>query len=945
MRLYICALLLLATLSAHCQGYTVDGVITDSYDNSTLMSAIVKLIPRTDSTQWVGAETDTAGKFVFTNVSNGSYRIQVSYIGYQLTEVKLKVASADKHLGKVAMPRTGNTLKDVPIVARQDRVTQKADTTEYNANAYKVNPDANAEDLVTKMPGITSDNGTVKAHGETVQKVYVDGKEFFGDDATLALKNLPAEIIDKVQVFDKWSDQAQFTGFDDGNSQKAINITTKRGRNNGVFGKIYAGYGYLDDSRYNAGAIINWFDGDRRLSVLGMSNNINVQNFSTQDLLGVVGSSSQRGGGFSGGGGGRRGGGGGGGMPGGGGGASQAVNNFLVGSQGGISTTHSAGLNYSDVLGKKKKVKITGSYFFNLTDNQSNTDLTRQYFNAGDSSTYYTESNNTKSRNINHRVNLRIEYAMDSMNKLIFTPKLNLQQNNQTNNILGQTTLAQTEFLGQSNSSYYAHNFGYTLSGDILYQHKFKKPRRTLSIDVNGSFNDKKGNTSLTSENLFASTSDSTLTDQQATVLNNSYTVSGNITYTEPAGKTGMVMLNYSPSNTWNHSNKETHNYDTLTNSYNLLDTVLTNKFDNIYMTHKAGAGYRFATKQMNFMVGVNGQYAYLSGSEVFPVSFTTKRTFINVLPGAMFTYKFSTTSNLRIFYRTSTNPPSVTQLQNVIDNSNPLLLSTGNPDLKQAYTHSLVVRYGLTNQKKAQSFFAFLGATYTQQYIGNSTVIAERDTMLQNDVILHAGSQLSQPVNLNGSLNANAFLTYGFPIDKIKCNMNFNAGATYARTPSLINGITNTANTYNVSGGAVLSSNISEDVDFTISYSGNYNIVKNSLQTSSNNNYYSHTVNAKFNYQFWKGFVFNTALQNKLYAGVAQGFNQDIFLWSASLGYKFLKDKSLEAKVGVNDILNQNTGVTRTVNETYVEDSRTQVLKRYLLVTVTYTLRYFKKA
>src|ERR1019366_9286015 len=439
-------------------------------------------------------------------------------------------------------------------------------------------------------------------------------------------------------------------------------------------------------------------------------------------------------------------------------------------------------------------------------------------------------------------------------------------------------------------------------------------------------------------------TTDSTILDQQATFYNNSYTVSGSITYTEPVGKTGMIQLNYNPSNTWNTSDKETNNLDTAARTYSLLDTTLTNKFNNIYMTHRGGVSYRFSNSKINMMVGVNAQYAMLSGQEVYPVSFSTNKNFFNVLPSAMFTYRFSTTSTLRLFYRTSTSPPSITQLQNVIDNSNPLLLSTGNPELKQAYSHSVVIRYSLTNRQKAQSFFAFAGATYTQQYVGSNTIIARHDTMLESSVVLHAGSQLSQPVNLDGSLNVNSFFTYAFRIDKIKCNMNLNAGATYQRTPSLINSLQNLSNTYNINGGFVLGSNISEKIDFTISYSGSYNIVKNSLQTSSNNNYFNHTAGVKFNWMFYMGYVFNTSIQNTYYAGVSQGYNQDIFLWNASLGYKFFKDQSLEVRASINDILNQNSGISRTVNETYVEDSKTQVLKRYLMLTVTYTMRYFKK-
>ncbi|HLP53088.1 MAG TPA: outer membrane beta-barrel protein, partial [Chitinophagales bacterium] len=725
----------------------------------------------------------------------------------------------------------------------------------------------------------------------------------------------------------------------DGNSQKAMNILTKKGMSKGVFGKVYAGYGYLTDSRYSAGASVNYFDGDRRIALIGMSNNVNSQNFDMQDLLGVTGSS----------GGGRMRGGMGGNRPRGGGGGgnwgNNPASNFMVGQQGGISTTHSAGLNYSDVLGKKNNLKLTGSYFFNYSKNVNQTDLTRQYFNAGDSSTYYKESNTSNSVNMNHRVNLRMEYLIDSMNNLIFTPKFSYQQNEQTNTIDGTNTIAQTEFLSRTLSTYKSKSAGYNVSGDLLYQHKFRKLYRTLSVGVGTTINNKDGNSSQMAVNSFAEQSDSAEVDQQATTIGTSYKVNGNITYTEPAGKSGMVQLSYEPTYTWNKSDKQTLNLDTNgSGEYNLLDTVLSNKYDNEYMTQKASASYRLKGTAFNFNIGVSGQYALLTGESVFPLAYQTSRTFYSVLPNLMFNYKFKNSSNLRIMYRTSTNPPTISQLQSVVDNTNPLLLSTGNPELKQSYSHFMMVRYGLTNPKTAHSFFAFASANYTSNYVGNSTFIATSDTLINGLVTLNAGSQLTRPVNIEGQLNVNSFLTYGLPVKKIKSNMNFNAGFTYLRTPSLINNAQNLASTYGVNGGITLSSNINEKIDFTINYMGTYNIVQNSLQTASNNNYYQHSAGARFNWQFWKGFVFNTNLQNTLYAGIAQGFNQNIFLWNAALGYKFLKDQNLDVRLSVNDILNQNTGIARNVTETYIEDTKTNVLKRYLMLTVTYTIKYNKK-
>ncbi len=909
--------------TAHGQYMRLSGTIVDATDSSELASASVSIAPVSDTTQLNGVLSEDDGHFEIDDLVPGRYQVKVSYISYKAQTLYVTLDTSDVDLGDIRLHSESEILHTVTVTAQAVTVQQKADTTEYNAGQYKVNPDATAEDLVGKMPGIASSNGTVTAHGETVQKVLVDGKEFFGDDATTALKNLPADVIDKVQVYDRLSDQSAFTGFDDGNTQKTINVTTKKGRNNGVFGRLYAGYGYIDASRYNAGGNVNWFNGDRRLSLIGMSNNINQQNFSSQDLLGVSGTGSTRG----------RGG-------------NNANNNFMIGGQGGISTTHAIGLNYSDTWGKKKNVKVSGSYFFNYADNTTITSLSRNYYGAQK----YTEDDTSRSVNQNHRINLRIEYAIDSFNQLIFTPKVSFQSNSQYYGIAGQTITSEGVLSSTTNSRQSTFNNGYNVAGDVLYQHKFKKQFRTFSIDLGVNINNKGGNGYQQSHNVYydtASVADTTIIDQQTFSNNKSYAVNANVSYTEPAGKQGMIQFNYQPSYTYNKSDKAVDSLNPSTLEHSLLDTALSNKYDNIYMTQRAGISYRYKGKGVNLNVGVNGQYALLQGNTVFPFRYATDRTFLSILPNASVNIKFKNTASLRIQYRTSTNAPSISQLQSVIDNSNPLLLSTGNPGLDQSYTNTVLIRYNLAKSAKGHSVFVFANMSNTMNTVANATIIAGSDTNLTvngTPVFLHKGSQLTRPVNINGLWNASTFITYGLPLAKIKCNFNVNGGFNFNQTPGLINNALNLSRTYAPTFGVNLTSNISQKIDFSIGYSGTYNVVNNTLQTAANNNYYTHNATAKFNWLFWKGFVFNTQLQNTLYQGVSSGYNQNIFLWSAALGYKFLKDQSLEVRASVNDILNQNSGVSRNITQTYIEDSRTQVLRRYMLVTVTWTMRYFKK-
>ncbi len=926
---------ILLSISTLAQTYTITGRITDANDNSSLIGVTAILTKVSDTTNKTGTVTDANGNFEMDGVNNGKYLLHLDYLGYKSFNQTIIVADKNLALGTVTMKPLSTELKGVTVKEKQIRAEQTGDTSQFHADAYKTHPDATAEDLVTKMPGVSSDNTGVKVNGEAVQQVYVDGKPFFGTDPTLALKNMPAEIIDKIQVFDKLSDQSTFTGFDDGNSQKTMNIITKKNKSDGTFGKVYAGYG--TDETYIAGGNLNFFNGDRRISILGLSNNINQQNFSSQDILGISGGSGQN-----------RGGGGRGGFGGGG----NSSNNFLVGQQNGITTTNSFGFNYSDNWGKK--MKVSGSYFFNSTDNKNATDLARNYFTSSDTSNVYYESDNSEAKNFNHRINLRFEYTIDSLNSIIFSPGISFQQNNTSSGTMANDSLGNT-LSSSTNNTNAAFNNGYSSSNNnLLIQHKFKKRRRTISLNVGSGLNEKSGNGSYYSSNEFYSTNTSTLRDQHYNQYSNGYNLSSNLTYTEPIGKKGQIMANYNPSYAKSNSDKETYDKDS-TQEYTLLDTFYSNKYNTTYITQRGGLSYRVGDKKLTFSAGANIQYATLNGSEQFPHAFSLQRNFTDVLPTAMFNYRYADGRNLRIMYRTNTAAPTVTQLQDIVDISNPLLLKTGNADLKQDYEQTFIVRYGLTKAKTGHNFFFNLYVSYINNYIGNATYIPNKtasfvDPVTNDSIRINKGSQLTRPVNLDGYWNTRSFITYGIPVQFIKSNLNLNGGFNFTRTPGQINtttnslnGITNFSNNYIPSFGIVLSSNVSEKLDFTLSYMGNYNIVTNTSQQQANNNYFNHTASFRINYIFLKNIVFNTSIAHNYYTAFSSTGDQSFYLWNAYLGYKLLKNKALEARLTAYDILNQNKSITRTVTETYIENSVTQVLKQYFMFQLTYTLREFK--
>ncbi|MCP9750942.1 outer membrane beta-barrel protein [Ferruginibacter sp. HRS2-29] len=909
------------------QTASIKGVVTDKTDKSPIAGATVALLLQLDSSTVITTVSDSKGAFAFTNVPNDSFIVKVNTVNYQEYISFITINNNERDLGSIGLDRQGKDLSVVTVVSKATPVIQKGDTSQFAASAYKVNPDATTEDLIKKMPGITvAKDGTVTAQGETVKKVTIDGKDFFGDDASAALKNLPSEVVDKIQVFDRLSDQAQLTGFDDGNSVKAINVVTKSGIKNGQFGRIYGGYG--TDSRYNAGGNVSFFKGDRRLSFVGNFNNINQQNFGSQDLLGVT---SSGGGGNRGGGGGRG--------PGGGGG-----DNFSVGQSNGISKTNAIGVNYSDKWGKK--VNVTGSYFFNNSTNDNESFINTQTVGY-DTTQFTSQSGTSRTVNNNHRINFRLEYKIDSNNSLFIIPSINFQSNNSRSfsnlNTLNQFGDSINNSISNSN---YDRN-GYNIRNNIMFRHSFAKRGRTISFGFNTAFTKNDGESVIDAYYRFFDksggfSSDSTQ-NQFVDNATNGHTIGGNIAYTEPIGKKGQLQIDYSPSVQKNKADQKTYNFDNIDGKYSDFDTTFSNKFDNTITTNNAGLSYRLAkSRDEMFMVGVNFQTSKLESQRVFPTQTSVNQTFSNFLPNLMWRKKISNSSNIRVFYRASTNFPSVNQLQDVVSLTNPLRVSSGNPDLKQSYTHFVAGRYSYTNSKTSGSFFANILLQTAADYISNAIFIASKDSAIQQGIVLNRGSQLTKPINLDGYKSLRTFFTYSQPIKGIKTNINVNAGFSYSQLPGQVNYVATKTDNLVYNAGVVFASNISEYVDFNISYSANFNNAKTTGGSTSTNNYVNQAIGGTLNLLNKKGWFIQNDVSTQLYSGLSAGLDQHFTLWNAAIGKKFLKNRAGELKLSVFDLLKQNQSIVRTVTGTEIQDAQYKVLQQYFMLTFTYNLKNF---
>lgn len=922
------------------QDWQVKGKVVHSEDGTPLPGAYAALID--DSGKSVGEGlTDAEGLLQLICPGSGKYKLQISFLGFQDLEQWVEVTNKMTQLGPIKLVPSSIALEQVQVTDLMPRAEQKDDTTQFNAQAFKVNPDASAEDLIRKMPGVVFQNGQVQAQGEEVREVLVDGKPFFSNDPNTALKTLPAEVIDKIQVFDKQSEQSQFSGFNDGNTTKAINIITRPDSKAGKFGKLYAGYGSDlsedgtfglntdQDPRYQIGGNVNIFNGDQRISIIAQSNNLNIQNFAVEDLVGVVGGSgrSSRGRGR--------------GRPGSFGGGD--VGNFMVDQQNGIAATTAFGINYSDQWGKK--VKASGSYFFNHTNLDTRQTLFQEFYeNAEDFQQVYEETSFTSSTNINHRLNFRVDYDIDERNSIRFSPRVSFQENNGSETTLGRN-LSGPVLLNQSDYQFTSDLTGLNLSGSLYYRHAFVKKGRTFSIRFSRDYAENTGESTLRSENqLFSGLGITDTLDQNSDLFTKTPELGASISYSEPVGEKSQISLEVNSDIRRTNTDKNTYDFSEDTGDYSVPNNALTNIFTSDYSNQRASVGFRTSSDKAMFFSRVSAQWATLTNEQTFPYQANVKQTFFNVLPFAMYRYEWSKETNLRLFYRSSTSAPSVSQLQEVYDNSNPLQLSVGNPGLKQNFQHNLFMRFSNTNVEKSTVFFALLGGSYTDNYVGNALFIARQDTVLAEGVLLPNGGQLSRPANFSGNYSMRSFMTYGIPLSKLKTNMNIELNANYNRLPGQINGVLNYANNTTVGWGVTFSSNINENVDFTLSTRAGYTTVANSVNVRADNSYYNQSTEFAINLIFGKELVFRTNLSHQYFDGLSEGIDQDFLLWNASLGKKFLKDNRGELSLYVYDILRQNVSINRVLTDTYLQDTQTDVLQQYFLVKFLYRISHFGK-
>ena len=910
------SLLAIAPLFSFSQNGSVKGKVIDSALNQNLSAATATVLKKADSSFAGFSITDKKGIFEITGLPYGEYLLTVSLNGYESFYKKISVSKENKTVdaGNIFLQKNYKLLEAV-IVIDNVPVSINGDTISYKPGAFNNRPDATVEDVLKKIPGMqVQKDGSISTMGESVQKVYVNGKEFFGNDPKLATRNITADMVDQIQVYDDMSEQAKFTKIDDGSKSKTINIKLKKDRNRGDFGKFTAGGG--TDNRYDGNLSYNRFRDQQRVSIIGTANNTNKQGYSFSDN-GSQGttqfSQGNSGNSFS----------------------SGTMNTSAGGVITGISIPRSAGVNYNDIWGAK--TDFSSSYHYSGNEFSLMQDSYRKYFFPDDSSSAEKKYSASRTKNNSHRINARWEFRMDSMNSLLYSGNISFQElDGKYADTLFTVSEAVNEYLALTGKTIRNDSRdGINYSGEFLYRRKFRKQGRTFTLGWrNGYAKNESDNLALNpilTYDLNGEVLDFINVNQQGEQLADNKNNVFSISYTEPMGKGKLLEFNYAYSGSKNVSDKKTFDYDSVSGKYELLNLYQTNYFEYKNSSSRLGTNYRVFKNKFNYQLGMAAQQTELESRSITALTgkdTTISQRFINIFPTANFNFTISRSKNIRMSYRGRTNTPSLTQVQNVLDYSNPLQVKIGNPALKQEFASNFSIGYNTYNARTFNFFNANL--------IFNTTANKIVNTMDSAGAV----SVLIRPENMNGSYNSSGMFAFGFPFRKVKgSNLSFTTMAFYSREVNSVYKEKAYTNIFAITQSAGF--NYSKpNFDFGLSGNFTYNKLSYTLGLQGNTEYFKQAWSMDFSYRFPKSFFVLTDFDYLLNTGRSEGYNQEVLLWNMAIARQFLKNNAAEIKLTLYDILNQNKGVNRTVSDNYVEDIRSNVVPRFLLVGFTYNLK-----
>ena len=883
--------------------FDVTGAVVDSAGVG-LQGATVVALTASDSTLTKFATANNEGAFTLRRVPEGDYVLQITFVGFRTIQHNFTLSGADTDLGRFIMEVQTEELDELVVSAEHIPMVVKKDTLEYNAAAFATRPNAVVEDLLRRLPGIeVASDGSIKAQGEDVQKVLVDGKEFFGNDPKIATKNLPANAVSKVQVYDKKSDAAEFTGVDDGQEEKTINLELKEDAKQGYFGNMSGGYSA--EGRYDGQASINRFSRSSQLAFIGNLNNINRQGFSFSDYISFMG-----------------------GM-----GAMMGGGGFAFGAEGiqiggnlsdGFSETLAAGLNLSHDF--NSKFDVQSSYFLSSIENNQDRSVLSQQVLGSSMSAVTDESSEQISDNLTHRVNLNAKYEFEKGHDLRLRSNFSLSSSSLSNTGVRSTADLLGIVQNTSDTQYASDGNSTGGTGSLTWRKRLNDKGTSLVADYRANLNDSDTGADLKSLTGIAGGGNVLTYDEIQQIqssLGNTLQQTQRILLTQAFGNNNHLIELQGERQSINED-KDQVVYDLMSGTQ-IRNNLLSSGLDRTYTYFRGGATYRRNWESVNLGIGVEVQESTLEGT-ILERDVNISNGYTHILPNMNLRWSPKQGQNVYMSYNTRTREPSMTELQPFTDNSDPLNLYVGNPNLEPEYSHNMSLNYQFFDQFTFVNFFAFLRAGYTDNKIARSRTYGQ------------GFAQETTSINTDGDWTYNGNMDFGTPIRPLGMKVNLNYNGMYNRGLEFVNGEESTNRTLRNTVRTTLENRDKEQFDLAVTASLTFNDVKYSINERQNQNYMNSSYEVRGSLYLGETWEISSSLDYRMYSQEAFGDAKNIPLWEASIT-KSLIGQHADLQLVALDLLDRNEGINISNTGTTLREERIDSLGRYVMLKFIYRL------
>jgi len=893
MRLLLFPFLFIFFQNLTAQNFEIKGKVLDP-DGRPLESATVFVEKTADSSLVTYTVSENDGSFVIAGKTEAEkLNFIISFSGFKPYYQQIKILE-EIQMGVISMETETNDLSEVVVTANRAPITIKKDTLEFNADSFITRPDANLEELLKKLPGVEVDiDGNITVNGRPVSKFLVNGEEFFGDDHRIATKNLPKEIIEKIQVMDTKTKAQEFTGRPGDPDNKTVNVTIKKDKNKGYFARATAGGG--TDGRYELSGIGNYFKDDLRVSVLASSNNINSSGFSYDEVYGMMGRSAAR--------------------------------NVSGGNRDGITKAETAGINFVNKWDEDLKLNV--DYFFGRNDTERSTTIARE--NILPDSRYFTNSDDKSNLlNDSHRANARFEVEFDTLTRLSVRPRFNSNYGtshrsrsseslDENRNLINNSTSLSNEQLEREN-----------FSNDIDFIKRFGSRGAFLQMEFSNDHRRQRNDNFYYSESMFFQ-EENVVTEIQDQYIDED---ENEDEYSFEVRKRSVLapqfFLDVSYDFDYSNSTNKRYVYEAENGDYSILNNLLSNDFEVTSKRHTPNLGLNYEGDIWR----INTDFGLLHTSlenENFLEETSFDNAYNNLFVRAQVRYEVERSKSLSFRYDTNADIPSIRQLQPVVDCTNPLHIVVGNPELRPSYRQSINFDYRNFDFATRSGFFGWINISITDNNVVSVTTVDE--DLVRNTTY----------TNVNGAKNANVGASYNKQIkdEQKEFRYSIRLNTSYNKNVGFINAVKYNAESYSISPNIGFTYAIEELFEINPNYNLSYHNTSYDINPDRDEEVINHRIGLGVTSYWPKNVVFGNDISYNYFGNVSPGFDNTSILWNMSLGYKFLNDDAT-IKVNVYDLLDQNVDTRRNIGDDYIQDTRSLILTRYAMLSFTYKLGDF---